>query len=642
MMTESAKQLRASILRIGGIALSVACVVLGARSLGLLETLELTAYDAFVRLRPVDPSPSSRVALVIVTEQDVAEHDWPLSDEVLARAIEAVARHEPQAIGLDIYRDVAVAPGTRRLESVLAAEPRVIAAMKHSEDGSLGVRPPRVLKNTERVGFSDLLVDPGGVVRRALLFMDDGDATLYSLSLRLALRYLKEQGVVPEADARNEMRLGRTTIHRLEANDGGYVRADTRGYQFLMDFKDARRPFASVTLHDLLAGTLNPAVFRGRIVLIGVDAESIGDQRYTPLSRASEARQSIPGVVVHALVAGQLLRIGLDADAPTAVLPAWQERSWVLVWSIAGTLLGLRLRSPWLLLLAACGGIAALTAFDFFVFVRGVWISLVAPALAWLAATGATTAYLSHRESVEKALLMRLFSRQASREVAQNIWRNRAQFLQGGRTRPERLMITVLFSDIAGFTGKAEKLAPEMLLEWLNEYMDAMAQVVSRYGGVIRQYAGDGIVVYFGIPVPRKTEAEIDQDARSAVECALAMEVTLNELNMRWRLEGRTTAGARIGILTGPAVTGTLGSAERAEYVVEGDTVNTGSRLESFNKELFAPDPDTRPVRVLIGETTLVRLGGRFETERIGEVSLRGKSQQVSVYRVISRRKESV
>jgi len=118
--------------------------------------------------------------------------------------------------------------------------------------------------------------------------------------------------------------------------------------------------------------------------------------------------------------------------------------------------------------------------------------------------------------------------------------------------------------------------------------------------------------------------------------------VTLNELNMRWRLEGRTTAGARIGILTGPAVTGTLGSAERAEYVVEGDTVNTGSRLESFNKELFAPDPDTRPVRVLIGETTLVRLGGRFETERVGEVSLRGKSQQVSVYRVIGRRKESV
>jgi adenylate cyclase len=628
-------------LMVGRIAVLVSVVVLGARSLGLLEAFELIAYDAFIRLRPLDPSPHSRIALVIVTERDIAENDWPLSDDMLARIIETVARHGPRAVGLDIYRDVPVPPGTRRLEATLAAEPRVIAVMMHTGGGSIGVRPPGVLRNTDRVGFSDILVDPGGVVRRALLYMDDRARTYYSFSLRLALLYLKGQAVAPQAGAQNHLRLGRVTIRPLEANDGGYVRADARGYQFLMDFKDARRPFASVDLHDLLRGSFDSALFRDKIVLIGVDAESIQDHLYTPLSRGSDGRQSMPGVVVHAQAASQLVRIGLDADAPTRVLPGWQDGSWVLVWSIAGALLGFGLRSPWRLLLAASGGVVALTVIDFFGFVRGLWIPLVPPALAWLSATGVTTAYMSHRESVERALLMRLFSRHVSREVAETIWRNRHQFLQGGRPRPERLMVTVLFSDLAGFTTKAEKLTPETLLEWLNEYMDAMAREVSRYGGVIRQYAGDGIVAYFGIPIPRKTETEIDQDARNAVECALAMGAALRELNSRWRSEGRTTAGMRIGILTGPAVTGMLGSAERSEYVVEGDTVNTGSRLESFDKELLAPDPDTRPVRILIGETTLNRLGARSQTERIGEVSLRGKEQRVSVYHVIGRRKES-
>ena len=193
---------------------------------------------------------------------------------------------------------------------------------------------------------------------------------------------------------------------------------------------------------------------------------------------------------------------------------------------------------------------------------------------------------MSYRETVERTHLMQLFSRHVSPEVAEAIWRQRDQFLDGGRPRPERLMVTVLFTDLTGFTAVSEKHTPEALLDWLNEYMDAMAREVSRHGGVIRQYAGDAIVAIFGIPVPRQTEAEIDQDARNAVHCALAMETALRELNRRWRSESRPTTGMRVGIFTGPVVAGTLGSAERSEYVVVGDTVNTASRLESFDKDV--------------------------------------------------------
>jgi len=248
---------------------------------------------------------------------------------------------------------------------------------------------------------------------------------------------------------------------------------------------------------------------------------------------------------------------------------------------------------------------------------------------------------MSYRETVERALLMQLFSRHLSREVAEAIWRQRDQFLDGGRPRPERLVVTALFADLRGFTSVAEKHTPEALLEWLNEYVTAMTQEVSGHGGVIRQFAGDAIVAIFGIPVPRETQSDIDQDARNAVLCALAMEAALRGLNQRWRMQGRPGAGMRIGIYTGAAVSGTLGNADRSEYVVLGDTVNTASRLESYDKERFAPDADARPARILIGEPTLLRLGGRFETEWVEDVALRGKENLIRIYRVIGMREES-
>ena len=115
------------------------------------------------------------------------------------------------------------------------------------------------------------------------------------------------------------------------------------------------------------------------------------------------------------------------------------------------------------------------------------------------------------------------------------------------------------------------------------------------------------------------------------------METALRELNQRWRAEHRPTTGMRVGIYTGPVVAGTLGSSERSEYVVVGDTVNTASRLESLDKDLFAPDPDVNPCRIFIGETTLRYIVDQFETDRVGDFSLKGKEHTVGVHRVIGR-----
>lgn len=622
------------------VVLVVGLGVLGARGLGLLESLELSAYDVFLRLRPSDAPADPRILLVRITEQDI-QHlgSWPVPDGVLARALEILGRHGARAIGLDLYRDVPVPPGTEQLEPALRSDPGVVVVMKFGEGPSAGVRPPAALKGTDQVGFNDILIDPGGIVRRGLLFLDDGETAAYSFALRLALRYLAREGITPQPDPdRPELlRLGRTTIRPFEPNDGGYVRADARGYQFVLDFQGKGRPFASIDLTPLLAGQVRPEMVRDKVVLIGVTAESIRDDFFTPYSRGLGGAQHVPGVAVHAHIVSQLLRMALDGDRAIRTPAEWQEWLWALLWGGAGALIALGVRSPWRLSLAVGGGLAALTGATFLAFLGGWWLPLVPPVLTWATSAGGIMAYLSHQETVQRAMLMQLFSRHVSKEVAEEIWREREQFLDGGRPRSQRLVVTALFTDMTGFTTVAEKYPPEAFMEWLNEYMDAMARQVSRHGGVIRQYAGDAIVVTFGAPVPRRSEAEVDQDAVSAVECALAMGETLRGLNVRWSAEQRPTTSMRVGIYTGTVIAGTLGSAERSEYVLAGDTMNTAARLENFAKDVFAPDPVVNPCRIFVGEPTLTRLGDRFETERVGDANLKGKTQTVGIYRVLGR-----
>jgi adenylate cyclase len=237
-------------------------------------------------------------------------------------------------------------------------------------------------------------------------------------------------------------------------------------------------------------------------------------------------------------------------------------------------------------------------------------------------------------------MLMRLFSQHVSKEVAEAIWRDREQFAGGGRPRPRRLVVTALFTDLTGFTTVSERVGPEALMDWLNEYMGALAPEISRHGGVIRQYAGDSIVAIFGVPVPRHSEAEIARDAINAVRCALALERRLLELNQVWLAAGRPVTGMRVGIVTGEAVSGTLGSTDRWEYVVVGDTLNTASRLESFDKDVHPPEPLARPCRTLIGDSTHAYVADVFDTEWVAEARLKGKQQLVAIYRVLGERKQ--
>jgi len=626
------------------VSIIVFLCIFGLRAFGVLESMELATYDALLRFRQAASDQDSRIILISVSEKDIQHQGrWPLPDATLARVLNILSACNPRAIGVDIYRDVPVPPGHEDLEAVLSKNRNIIAIMKFRGGRKGNISAPAVLKGTEQVGFADMIVDPGGIVRRGILFLDDGKDVFFSLALRLALLYLSSENIAPQSDHTNPeyLRLGPTTIQPFEANDGGYVSADAGGYQFLLDFKGLPKGFKSYSLTEALEKKIDPETIKGRIVIVGVTAESVKDFFYTPFSRGHTASQQISGTALHAHIVSQLLRFGFGSSSPQSTPNEWVELLWILFWSLAGGSVSVRIRSAWRFILIASAGLLVLGLVGYVMFLRGWWIPLIPSALTWLVSAAIVTAYMLNLEKRQRSVLMQLFSKHVSSAVADTIWEQRDQFIDGGRPRSQKLIASVLFTDLVGFTSVSENLDPQTLLGWLNEYFESMAQQIEEQGGVINKYIGDAIMAVFGVPVARKSDFEISLDAIKAVKCSLSMQQKIIQLNKDWQSKNMPTIGMRIGIYTGPLVAGSLGSAQRLEYTVIGDTVNTASRLESYDKGGFNPDVIKNPCRILIGETTQQYLDNQFVTQQVGMLSLKGKDQKINVYRVTGEIDES-
>ncbi|HEX8098470.1 MAG TPA: adenylate/guanylate cyclase domain-containing protein, partial [Pyrinomonadaceae bacterium] len=218
----------------------------------------------------------------------------------------------------------------------------------------------------------------------------------------------------------------------------------------------------------------------------------------------------------------------------------------------------------------------------------------------------------------ERAQVMDIFSRFVSADVANEMWERRGQDSLAGEVRT----VTVIFTDIRNFTTLSESEASDKVVEWLNEYFGRMNRIVEAHGGHINKYLGDGLMIVFGAPVDRGDTEE----ARSAVACGLAMLREVERINEDWKGTGRPVMKIGCGIHTGPATCGVVGAERRLEYTVIGDTVNLSSRLESTTKEFGVP--------ILISESTAKLLGDDYEVRPLGEVKVKGKTANTSVYTV--------
>ena len=614
-----------------GFAQIIFILLWGLHANGGLQTLELNVYDHLLRSRAAVYPPEQRVTIVWFNDADQRRWHAPLPDDTLAEVLTRIFRHRPRAVGLDIYRDLPVpkekGAGYERLVEILTSHPNLIAITKVSDTKGARVDPPPALKGTDQIGFNDVLADAHGIIRRGLLFMGDPEGNTHPyFGLLLAAEYLKQDRIAIGGDEAGNLRLGETSLVRLSQHFGGYRNLDARGYQFLSGYPGVPAEFPHTTVSQVLDGEFDPALFEDKIVIFGVDAEATPDFFFTPIHFAR-----VPGAAVHAFNVSQLLRIAYGEYRP---LQSWSETweiLWLWGWCVGAALLGLVTLSLGRLILALSGGLGVLAAILSAAFSAGWWLPGAGPALAWGSALVVVTAWLSYRRHRERSQLMQLFSKHVSREVAEVIWAERDQYLNMGRLNSQRLTATVLFTDLQNFTSLSEHLEPRVLMDWLNEYMEAMVGVVERHHGQVNKFIGDALMAGFGIPVPRTTREAVARDALSAVECALDMRAELERLSPQWEERGLPWMRMRVGIFTGPLVAGCLGSSDRQEYTIIGDTVNTASRLESFDKNVGAE----QTCRILISQATIDYLPPeRFVLKCIGQVHLKGKRDPLVVYSV--------
>lgn len=620
------------------IALIVFALVAGLRGSGGMQAIELATYDLYVELRP-EPEPlDERLTVILIDDADIRRvAQWPLSDATLADLLERLLAARPLVLGVDLYRDLPVAPGTGHFDDLITRNEALVFAMKFGGADSARVPPPRVLANSDRVGFVDLLVDPGGYVRRGLLFLDDGAAHGTALALQLALRYFAAHGVIPVADDANpnHIRLGNVTYRPLESHDGSYVAADSAGYQYLLDYRGGARPFRSYSMSDVLDGRVPPEHLRDRIVMIGVTADSVKDFFLTPFSRNNDTAFGMPGVLVHAHATSQLLRAGLNGERPMHFLPENAEHLTFLLAALLGVATALRLRTLLALSFAAVLLAGGLVGGTFVAFLAGWWLPVAPVALSGFIGASLAAAYLSNHERNEKRYLMDIFARQVSPDVAAQMWQQRDRFLSGGRLEPQLLTASVLFTDLRDFTPVAEQLTPTELMEWLNRYMGTMAGLVMQHGGVVDDFFGDAIKANFGVPIARTDPALIADDARRAVRCALAMGDALADMNRQWQAEGLPQIRMRAGIATGAVVAGCLGSTQRMKFTTLGDIVNTAARLETYGKDDPDITADNAICRILIaGETANQLDKNEHQMTEVGALQLKGKQARVGVFSV--------
>jgi adenylate cyclase len=597
----------------------------GLRIVGFLEPLELKGLDYLLSLRPAE-KPDDRIVIVEISEQDIQRQArWPWSDAIFANLIAKVSATKPTVIGIDKYLDLPVGEGRSQLVQTIKKAGNVIN-ITFLTNGSRGVELAADLASVSDAGFANVLTDAGAVVRRALLALDND-----SFALLLARNYLEKTAhkTIEFSPQTKEFSIARQVIPRIRPRYGGYSHIDANGYQVLINYRGRERKFTHISSVDLLNGKVDPSLLRDRIVLIGVTAVSLKDSYPTPFSTGEEVMY---GVEIHANIASQIISNALDRRPFIQVWsPEW-EYFWIAAWTIVGGVLALLVKRVSLKPITLVALVFLLAGIVYWAFLLAWWIPFF-PTLFGLSASNILViVYQLGKEQADRNLLMGIFSRHVSKELVNMIWEQRSEFLNSGRIVGQEVYVTVIFTDMRNFSTLAETLSPSEVLTLLNEYLGAIASEVLKNGGMVDKYIGDAVMAVFGVPISHSAEVDRSLDAQNAVETAIAVAEKLVEMGKVWQARGLPEVGTGIGINSGMAIAGSLGSIDRLEYSVLGDTVNIAARLESLNKEA-----DGGAHHILISQDTRDRLEGRFATEFVGMYALKGRSAKTAVYRVLDR-----
>ncbi|MBF5041391.1 adenylate/guanylate cyclase domain-containing protein [Aggregicoccus sp. 17bor-14] len=572
------------------------------------------ALLAFDRASPQRPPPGSSLEAFRAL---LAEQSLKNPDEQLAQAL---SRAPFVVQGVIAYDEAGREAFTERAaEQRALLEPHLLRRFPGSVPGSqlevdfrqvpgwrmysAQMALPVIARASPRVGYFNTAPDPDGTLRRVptLAKLEAHGGFLAALEVQTAAAYL-DASVEPVFDPE----LGKLTGVRLRRASGApyFVPLQTSEPYTLINHLGPSSAFRTYSLSDVLDGKVGKRELAGKAVLFGVTLVGDYDQRVTPF------KEMEAGVYVHASFLSNIL--SQDFLTRPASLRGL-ELLFMLLSALALGVLLPRVSYAWKLGAVALLG-AGWLALDQLLFERGLQVATVLPLVNLLSVAFGTIflGYLSVDR--EKGVLRQTFKHYLDASVMEQMLAHPEKLKLGG----EKKELTVLFSDIRGFTTLSERMTPEGLVKFVNAYLTPMTDIVFEQGGTLDKYIGDAIMAFWGAPVDQPDHA------LRACRAALRFLEKLEELKAQWRAQGLPEFDIGVGINSGPMNVGNMGTHGRFNYTVMGDAVNLASRLEGTNKEY--------ETRVLISEATWQRVREQVVARRLGAVRVKGKRRPVRIY----------
>ena len=564
---------------------------------GVLGGLENKSMDMRFNLRG-DIEHSSSIAIVCADEESIANLGrWPWPRSVHAKLVDRLTKAGAKSIVFDVLflePDLDRPEADRVFARAIRRSGRVTLGAYFQKTTSEGnptelSLPTGVLLEDSQFGFTNIVPEMDGVTRRVPLMNEYNGKTIPSLGLSGLSQLL---GKTPSEILRE---------YKIPLNDYN---------EMLINYSGGFQSFPYYSFHKVLEGKVADQEFKDKIVLIGGTAAGLFDFKAIPFA------QVYPGVEVHANAMSNILLRNYLIPWP------WYITFFIILCFALSSGLTLGRFSTWKVGISMLGVLLGYCLVTYYLFVwKNVSADFVAPVLSLFLGYSFVSFYNFMKEEKEKKWVKKALSNYLSARVMESVLADPAKLRLGG----QRENLTVLFSDIRGFTTISEALKAEEVVELLNEYFSRMVEVVFRYDGTLNKFIGDALMAFWGAPVGQQDHPE------RAVLCALDMMEELKKLQEKWRSEGKTVIDIGIGISTGEMIIGNMGSKDKMDYTVIGDTVNLGSRLEGLNKEY-----DTN---IIISASTHQAVKELVETKALGSVKVKGKEKAVHIYAVTGRKK---
>jgi adenylate cyclase len=570
------------------IGISLALLTFLSYDHGLLDFAELKSLDLRFQIRgPL----SSRLPIVLVSiDQDSLDElslPWPWPRSLHATLIRKLSAGQAKLIALDILfteptndprEDLALAEAIKDAGNVVLAAESTEVLSEFGTRRTMSLPIPLIREHALGYGPVNLITDPDGIVRRG----------------QPAIRF--HNNIFPGFAYRIYEEV--TSKKKLDGKD-------ISSGPYLINFRGPARSYPIVPYYRILREEIDSTFFRDKIMIVGAFSPGLHDLFPTPFG----ANRPTSGAEIQANFVETL--VANDSIIP---FPAWAHDT-ILLFFLTITILISLVSKPLkvmitVLTLAFAHGLASLYLFSAY----HVWLPVVPSILGMLLSYGGITLDNYIREQKLRIRQRKILCRYVSSEVAEELLKDRESLTFDGKRRH----ITVLFSDIRGFTSIAEQIGPEQVVSLLSNYLSRVTHIVFKYGGTIDKFMGDAVFVIFGAPKFH------EDDALRAVKTGLEMIALAKSLASEWiRIVGRPLE-VGVGINSGEAVVGSVGSEIRSDFTAIGDTVNLGSRLEGLTKELG--------ISMLVSESTAVELKGAIRLRPLHHVKVTGREKPLVVY----------